>query len=239
MSNYRTAVIAFAVSILHVALSQASHAQDILYSPQSAAYWTGFYVGGNIGYGWATSTASVSDVTAGLTGSGSININGVLGGAQAGFNIQSANMVYGIEADFQASGQTKSDTLIVGATTFNYSAKQTWFGTTRARAGVLIGPNNLLYGTGGMTYGNFKFSGTASGALVGSADLTWSKIGWVIGGGWESRLSPQWSVKAEYLYAQTNFWSDSAVIGGHLYTANLKWADNIIRVGANYKFYSF
>jgi outer membrane immunogenic protein len=80
--------------------------------PQAAPIynWTGFYVGGNIGYSWGRSlgTEAFSDATSGLILSASANrfdMNGVIGGAQAGYNWQRDRWVYGLEADIQGSGQ--------------------------------------------------------------------------------------------------------------------------------------
>jgi outer membrane immunogenic protein len=83
--------------------------------PLAAVYnWTGFYVGGNIGYSWGRSsgTEAFSDAASGLILSASANrfdMNGVIGGAQAGYNWQRDRWVYGLEADIQGSGQ-KGDT---------------------------------------------------------------------------------------------------------------------------------
>lgn len=209
-------------------------AQDILYSRQPVAYWSGFYIGANVGYGWATGSGTVRDLTAGTSGSASIDINGALGGIQAGYNRQMGTFVLGIETDFQASGQQRNDTLIVGGTILSYTAKQTWFGTTRVRAGAIVGSNSLLYVTGGVTYGDYKLSGNATGAAVGSANFSWTRAGWVLGGGWESIVSNALSVKLEYLYARTD-WSDTKVIGANTFTGDLKWSNNIVRLGVNYK----
>src|ERR1700687_4160923 len=83
--------------------------------PYVATYnWTGFYLGGNIGYGWGR-----SDTTASLNDPGGVppgialaavnpifNLDGVIGGGQVGYNWQTGNWVFGIEADFQATGQS-------------------------------------------------------------------------------------------------------------------------------------
>lgn len=234
----RITFAALAATMFSAGAIESVSAQDLLYSRQPVAYWSGFYLGANVGYGWATGSASVTDITAGTSGSGSISINGVLGGVQAGYNRQIGNFVLGLETDIQVSGQQKTDTLIVGATTLSYTAKQTWLGTTRVRVGVLASNNILIYGTGGVTYGDYKLSGNATGAVVGSADLSWTKVGWVIGGGWETFVANALSVRLEYLYARTD-WSDTKVIGADTFTGNLKWTNNIVRLGINYKISAF
>lgn len=76
--------------------------------------WTGFYLGGNFGYGWGegSGTMTFGGATGPIRGSG----DGVLGGVQAGYNWQMGAMVVGIETDFQGSSATGdfSGTLLPG-----------------------------------------------------------------------------------------------------------------------------
>src|SRR3954462_15633317 len=62
--------------------------------------WTGFYVGGHLGYGWAKKDWSDSfglfDVSS--------RSSGFLGGGQAGFNYQIGQFVLGAEGDFSWTG---------------------------------------------------------------------------------------------------------------------------------------
>lgn len=83
-------------------------------APAASPYsWTGFYAGGNIGYSWGRSASSLSfvDATSGAILSASdakFDLNGVIGGVQIGRNWQTNNWVWGLEADFQGSGQKGS-----------------------------------------------------------------------------------------------------------------------------------
>ena len=83
-------------------------------APAASPYsWTGFYAGGNIGYSWGRSANSLSfvDATSGAILSASdakFDLNGVIGGVQIGRNWQTNNWVWGLEADFQGSGQKGS-----------------------------------------------------------------------------------------------------------------------------------
>src|SRR5215510_826528 len=72
--------------------------------------WTGFYVGLNAGYSWGSSstTQSFRDTTSGAILSLShtrFDMDGAIGGGQAGYNWQQQNWVFGVEADIQTSGQ--------------------------------------------------------------------------------------------------------------------------------------
>jgi len=72
--------------------------------------WTGFYVGGNIGYSWGRSSTNLAfdDSTTGLplfATANKFNMDGVIGGGQIGYNWQRNKWVFGLEADIQGSGQ--------------------------------------------------------------------------------------------------------------------------------------
>ena len=57
--------------------------------------WTGFYIGGHVGYGWADKTWQDSFGLFGV----SQEANGFLGGLQGGFNYQIGQFVVGAEGD--------------------------------------------------------------------------------------------------------------------------------------------
>ncbi len=133
-----------ALSILGAAdFSMAADIPVYLKAPPVAPWsWTGFYVGGNVGYSWGRAlprisiegSSSTSVVTRhhrtgihrplagnGATatvlgsafGSASADMDGWLGGAQAGYNRQSDQWVYGVEGDFQLTGES-DDPLFCG-----------------------------------------------------------------------------------------------------------------------------
>src|SRR4051794_4160855 len=107
---FRIAVGLLALAALGV---QAQAADMRVPAPSRAAApayvpfsWTGFYIGGNVGYGWADASATVTAL--GVTATGTDNLNGIVGGGQLGYNWQSGSLVWGIEADIQATGQDTS-----------------------------------------------------------------------------------------------------------------------------------
>jgi outer membrane immunogenic protein len=224
--------------------------------------WTGFYVGGNVGYSWGRSSTDgtlTNAATGALIGTGSDtnNLNGVIGGGQIGYNWQITNWVLGIEADIQGSGQKGSSSAVcVGCgdgpsnITTSLDQKLTWFGTVRGRLGMTVTPTILAYVTGGLAYGEVTTDGTISGPTVatpsGTATFSASStnVGWTIGGGVEGVISGHWTAKLEYLYM------DLGTVSGGPYTTPIlgttrnplaasfssKVTDNIVRVGINYKF---
>jgi outer membrane immunogenic protein len=103
-----------------------------LKAPPPAApvcFWCGWYVGVNAGYGWGGQTGNgltVVDpnglfaVPPGYAALGgfqypSVNPRGAVGGGQIGYNWQTASVVWGVVADFQASDMKNSQTVSVPA----------------------------------------------------------------------------------------------------------------------------
>jgi len=83
-----------------------------------------------------------------------------------------------------------------------------YIGTVRGRIGFLFTPALLLYGTGGLAYGqtnlNLSLVGPAPFALGDHFRDT--RSGWTAGGGLEAALSERWSAKAEYLYHDLGYY---------------------------------
>lgn len=198
--------------------------------------WTGFYVGGNIGGSWGRQDDSIGG---GVIGTNSVN--GIIGGGQIGYNWQVNQIVFGLETDFQGSGQKGDGSFtgapgIVPASTFTYSNKLDWFGTVRGRVGYAF-DRWLPYVTGGWAYGHGSLSGAVTGGATGAGSTSADYSGWTIGGGLEYAFLNNWSAKLEYLYVDfgnapsvTLAPSAAVLSAGHL-------TDNIVRVGLNYKFF--
>ncbi len=196
-----------------------------------------------------------------------INPNGFIGGGQIGYNFQAGALVYGIEADFQGA-DIHGDATATGSVvptgspgntisvTGSASQKIDFLGTLRGRLGWTPTPPALLYVTGGLAYGhqesNFAFSEHVSGACFCGPDAFTSvevdswRTGWTVGGGVEWMFTPNWTVKAEYLYydlgtvkvgqglLQTNGGGVPFFGVGIESDANLR--GSIARAGVNYKF---
>ncbi|HWP25268.1 MAG TPA: outer membrane beta-barrel protein [Xanthobacteraceae bacterium] len=200
-----------------------------LYSPQPVANWAGLYVGGNVGYGWATGRVTG-------TVDSSADFDGVVGGGQIGGNVQWGNLVFGLEADLLASGQKLPlGSATVAGTTITGTAKLPWFGSARLRAGVGV-DRLLIYATGGITYGRAKADFVFTGGTTGTISDATSGTGWVVGGGIEGVITRNFTWRFEYLHFDTTFVSvkDSGVILGTPASAKLSVANDVVRVGLNY-----
>ncbi len=166
--------------------------------------------------------------------------HGVGGGGQVGYNFQfGQSIVIGAEADIQATSISGSgpqnnasyaspltaNAVLVPVAPFNSSqVSMPYVGTLRGRAGYLVTPTLLVYGTAGFAYNGVDAWGYSN-----------TRTGWTAGGGVEWMFMPNWSAKLEYLYADL---SGGGVSGGFSwnYGANIHPQINILRGGVNYHF---
>lgn len=252
------------------AIAGASAAQD------AANTWTGFYAGVNIGGAWNTSCASISlndtvNNTSDTIASNCAHPGHFIGGGQIGYNYEFSNIVLGLEAGI--SGGTQSSQTYTAFTlgnpdhnipagTYQLTGTHTpgAIGEIRARVGYDFGGKALVYFTGGgifassggnatLTYISPDLHTTASFSGTGQSG---TRTGWMLGGGLEYKLTPNWSIKGEDVFANTGNISNPTVCvdnisGAFCHTFNtgvvqIKSAGNagnvnIFRVGVNYKFF--
>jgi len=173
--------------------------------------WSGFYVGGNIGYGFGDAKWTAPSVSS--------KPKGFLGGLTWGYNLQTGIWVWGIEGDLDYSA-AKGSVACGGVTC---TLKDQWFGTARGRIGYAGWNNFMPYFTGGAAFADLK-------ASAGALQKTDWRIGWTIGGGVEYALWSNWSVKGEYLYADLG--KETCCGAGRSVT----YTTNIVRTGLNYRF---
>ena len=249
------------------AVDTASAADLALKAPPAPAWydWTGFYIGGNVGYSWGRTRTNYT--VAGLAPfSTSQSMNGALGGLQAGYNWQfNRNWLFGLEADIQGTGQRGTATLPTfvvtpppaavalpsTTSTATLAQKLPWFGTLRARLGIEPTDHWLLYITGGLAYGEIKSTanvatsvafggGAVLATAASSASANATRAGWTIGGGVEGVISGPWTAKIEYLYMDLGTFGNNFLGIGPTYPAiatSSHVTDNILRVGLNYHFH--
>jgi outer membrane immunogenic protein len=198
-----------------------------------APLWTGFYIGGNVGYGWGKVSLN------GLNGE--MNPNGVNGGVQVGYNYQINNVVLGVEGDFQGADHKDNINLTAFGATGNLDVKSDWFATVRGRIGYAFGPF-MPYVTGGVAFTQAKANADASagGVTVATASTDKTSTGYAIGGGIEYAIDRSWSVKAEYLhlgFGKQTYDFTGAVLGATgTVSGDVKLDFDIARVGVNYRF---
>lgn len=147
-----------------------------VYSPTPAYSWSGAYVGLLGGYNWGHAS---------IDSGPNPSAKGWNGSLYTGYNFMlSNNFLMGIEGDIGLGGPKGS---LPG-----YSFKSPWSGSVRARAGVAVG-RFLMYGTGGLAFGDIKASG-------GGASDSQVKVGWTAGAGIETALTNNVTARLEYRY---------------------------------------
>lgn len=169
-------IAAFAAA--SVLTAGAAHAADVPYNygggyaaaPAVQETWSGFYMGGLIGYGFGDASGFEPD--------------GFLGGITAGINYQVDAFLFGVEADITAAGISDQ----IALEEYNID----WVGTVRGRIGYAF-DRFVVYGTGGFAWTNAEYS---TGGLSDSS----FHGGWTVGAGVEAALTSNISAKFEYLY---------------------------------------
>ena len=217
------------------------------YASEPVANWTGLYVGGNVGSGTAINPSSQPGSISGVIvfdEKFNLSPDGYLGGAQIGYNWQTANWVFGLESDIQGSTQKDNRACqfaCVAELAFaRFDQRMPWFGTARARLGYSVG-SSLFYATGGLAYGEVKTSIVHSDSVFTStADFSHTKTGWTVGAGLEAPLElfglfgRNWTAKVEYLYVDLGKTSDSYVFDVASFGLETHVQEHIFRTGLNF-----
>jgi outer membrane immunogenic protein len=252
--------------------------------PAPATTWTGFYVGGNGGWGgkdpkvtFTPNDVLLAATTCGGTFGGtcapqaSFNLNGALGGVQIGYNQQiNQTWLLGWEADFDWSNLkgTGISNFQLATTPGQLVASENvdWFGTVRARVGLLPLNNLLLFASGGLAYGKVgtqvglnspitevngsghsynctNSGGTGTNCFLGNSSHI--QAGFAVGTGAEYLIWHNVSVKAEYLYVNLGPGPATNVVAQATFgapnpssfTAGYSVVDfHVVRGGINWKF---
>src|ERR1700732_3943513 len=190
--------------------------------------WTGFYGGGQVGYGggsFGPGTNPIPEQAVFFPHS----VTGMLGGFQAGYNLQLPNrVVLGVEADVSFTSPIDRPKLDLAPfnTTLEYAA------TARGRIGYAFG-TILPYVTGGLAWGQSRVNVNAvDGSLLSSELLP--HVGWTAGLGMEMAVGGNWIAKIEYDYidlARRTYGLGDAMLPD----LNVDPRIHVIKVGLNYK----
>ena len=261
----RNILVSMFVMLASVFGAQAAVAADLLtkasLTPVAAYNWTGWYFGGNIGYGWSKlpdPSLSYADPAA-LVGFGNyfaaggdvtpnLKPRGAVGGGQIGFNWTiTPSWVAGLVADFQDSDIRAAGTNTVTPpasvmTNQSNSEHVDWFGTVRAKLGF-VHDDWLIYASGGLAYGGVTTSGSFVAAAVplnfgGSSNTT--KVGWAAGAGLDYALTSHWIVGVEYLFVDLGnvsyTESDTVNAPGTFLSITNRATAQVARASLDYKF---
>jgi outer membrane immunogenic protein len=152
--------------------------------------WTAFYVGAGAGVGAVVQVQSLDIPGFGTVFSESIGGQGLFVTVTAGYDYRvMQRVVAGVFFDFDASN-ISSDHHDSGFFSFPFDHNHSW--SAGGRVGYLATPHTLWYLTGGYTRASFDFD------MIGNVALH----GFFIGGGVETALGGNWSVRGEYRFTQ-------------------------------------
>jgi len=229
--------------------------------------WNGLYLGFNSGYAWNADDAT--RFTYFGTGNGYVALwakgalpagfnlsnSGFIGGGQIGYNwFVGDKILAGLETDVQglAVGVSEANWFAAAPPTYVQGLRsQHNLGTARARAGWLVTPSFLAYGTAGLAFGEADLSAAwfspslapklnGGGSAYGYQDMS---TGWTGGGGVEWMFLPKWSAKIEYLYYDLGTATTlplQAVYGSKGLFSNASYQGrfngDVVRAGVNYHF---
>ena len=189
--------------------------------------WSGFYVGGNLGAGFAHS--SWSDPFTG--GHDTFDKTGFIGGGQVGVNWQINALVLGIEGDFDWTGLKGSGHDSRGNT---INTDTQWTSTVTGRIGAAF-DRLLVYGKGGVAFAHVN--GGLNDIFGAAASTSQSRTGWTAGVGLEYAFAQNWSARIEYDYL--GFGSEAlnfATTNSPVYNSNASLNVQEVKAGINFKF---
>ena len=211
--------------------------------------WTGGYIGVHAGYGWGDTHDKNNPDAA------KQDIDGFLGGLQAGYNWQfDNNVVLGAEADI-SFGDVKEkwyDRDNNQYSPYYGEDKVKVSGSLRARLGYAA-DRFMPYVTGGLAWASQKHTLGCDAGLVtatngcqnraGGQQFETSKsktsVGWVVGAGAEYALTDNWILRGEYLY--TDLGKNKVTLSDPNYPTAIADREfetkfSTVRLGVSYKF---
>ena len=197
--------------------------------PLPLTSWTGTYVGISGGGAWGSAVVR-NDFTGGDQ-TPRFDLNGGIVGATAGTNVQSGNLVLGVEGDISAASKKGSAFEFPPTGAFSNEVRERWHSTFRGRVGYAR-DNWLFYVTGGGAAANVENSVTGPPGAMSETHWHW---GWTAGGGVEVKVTQDWSAKVEYLYVGLQDKSYFTPVPAFPGNQSVRLDDHIVRVGVNYK----
>jgi outer membrane immunogenic protein len=208
--------------------------------------WSGFYVGGHLGYLWGRTRVDDN----GVTTEHNARTDGVNGGAMIGYNWQIDRVVFGVEGDFgwtNAHGVGESEPppppppppppVLIPITTHgpnSYDAR--WSSHARGRLGYAF-DNWLVFAIAGVAASDLRFQeGAISTTFVPAPTSGGKYYGWSVGGGVETALTSNLIGRVEYFYDDFGHKDYVGVLGNH-YRVSL--TGHSVRAALAWKFDSF
>jgi len=226
---------------------------SLAYHPQVMS-WTGFYVGGNVGFNYTISSFDhaaaplpactlITGSAADCSTSGNLNSNSLMGGIQAGFNHQVGSFIWGLEGDITWRGHDpgKATFLPAFGVVQDFAESNGWLATLRPRLGFAY-YRAFIYATGGLAWSSVSHTVTFRDPLHVFPTLvtqeSGSRLGWTTGVGVEYALTTHWTFRGEYLFVDLGEVNVATTATGGWWPTSTTLAEqqHLLRAALNYRF---
>jgi outer membrane immunogenic protein len=228
-----------------VGMAAPAFAADMPYkAPPPAPYvapiydWTGFYIGGNGGWGQSHSCVDFLNAAGVAVASGCRDRSGGVIGGQIGYRWQAGPWVFGLEAqgDWADLSNQRQSLLFPGLST---RTETNAIGLFTGQIGYAWNAS-LFYLKGGAAVTDNRFSviNNANGVeLLASSATRW---GGTVGVGWEYGFAPNWSFGIEYDHlfmghANNSFTSTNPLVVNAL-NSRVSQDVDLLTLRVNYRF---
>jgi opacity protein-like surface antigen len=249
----KVSVVVFGL-LLGSSLASAADMPDLIPAYAPSWSWTGFYAGVHLGAG-STSSQFADPAGPSIFGA-TVRSPAFLGGGQAGYNWQNpnSNFVLGVEGDVSGYVSDGSATCLASSGFFVSANCRVYPGVSgdlTGRVGWAAGAQGrtLFYAKGGAAVLQERIDIQSNRLIFPATIFDGTRWGWTVGGGVERAITPAWSFRLEYDYAQFGALSMATpqsflqvlppLANGYLQTAGgtTSVSQNLqtVKVGLNYK----
>lgn len=197
--------------------------------------WAGAYVGGSLGYSFGGDDEVGLDfftggtLTGRDTGLGDLDLNGPTASVHAGYRWQRGAWVFGPELAIEGGSVDDSVEFSSGGTDYTAESSVNYIATLAMKTGYVVNPQTLVYGTAGLTYGDFSYD-------LNTASEDYTANGWAVGLGVERKLSDRMSVFAEYQYRDFGSTDVSFADGADSIVTVATPKHQNVKLGVNFRF---
>lgn len=193
--------------------------------------WTGFYIGGNGGWGESRNCVDL-DIAGVFDRDACLNKSGGLIGGQVGYRWQMGQFVVGLEAQGDWADISNSHISIFNSDIITTS-KLDGLGLFTGQLGYTWGPS-LLYVKGGAAVTSNRFT-IADTVTLAAFDINTTRWGGTIGVGFEYLVTPNWSIGVEYDHLFMGH-ADNSFFVGPVLGDRISQDVDMVTARFNYKF---